>query len=366
MLDPFDDYPLHQAPVPVAHTPLGANAYDRYFFNGYRHDGSLVFAVALGLYPNRGVLDGAVSVVRDGRQRSVFVSRRAPGDRRETGAGPLRVVVEEPMAAHRILLDHDDLAVDLRFEARTAAVEEPRFTRSGGPIGTFDYTRFTQFGTWSGTIRVDGEDLDVTGCLGCRDRSWGERPVGGPLDRAPSLPQFAWLWAPLNFPDGAAHFDVNDNADGSRWHESGFLVPLLDGSTEPWRATAEPMRTVDYDLELEPGTRWARRASLTLRPWRDEPVEVRLTPLARFQMQGLGYGHPEFRMGSWRGEEAVDHRTWVLGDVDPTRPENLHVQHLVRAERDGRPDGLGVLEVLLLGPHAPTRLTGPLAPAPPE
>jgi hypothetical protein len=363
VLDAFDDFPIHQAPVSVAHTPLGANAYDRYFFNGYADDGSIFFAVAMGLYPNRGVLDGAVSVVRDGRQQSVYVSRRAPRDRRETAAGPLRLEVVEPMTEHRIVLDHDRIGVDLRFRARTAAVEEPRFTQHNGPLGTFDYTRFTQFGTWSGTVRVDGEDIDVTGVLGCRDRSWGERRVGGGHDGAPVPPQFAWLWAPINFPDGAAHFDVNDHADGSRWHESGFLVPLLGQDTSPWSATAEPMRTVDYRLTLEPGTRWARSATVLLRPWRGETVTIELEPVLRFQMHGLGYGSPEFRMGSFRSEEAVDHRAWLLDQVDPARPENLHVQQLVRARTDGRPDGLGVLEVLLLGPHDPTGLQGLLDPA---
>ena len=50
MLDRFDDYPIHQSPEPVAHPPGGVrNAYDRYFFNGYTADGSLFFAVAMGL-----------------------------------------------------------------------------------------------------------------------------------------------------------------------------------------------------------------------------------------------------------------------------------------------------------------------------
>ncbi|HVM39755.1 MAG TPA: hypothetical protein VM618_03115, partial [Acidimicrobiia bacterium] len=67
MLTPFDDYPIHQTPLPVAH-PVGGdpNHYDRYFFNGYT--GDLYFAVAMGLYPNRGVIDAAFSVVHDGIQ----------------------------------------------------------------------------------------------------------------------------------------------------------------------------------------------------------------------------------------------------------------------------------------------------------
>lgn len=40
MLTPFDDYPVHQIALPVAH--------------------------AFGLYPNRGIIDAAFSVVHDG------------------------------------------------------------------------------------------------------------------------------------------------------------------------------------------------------------------------------------------------------------------------------------------------------------
>ena len=51
MLHPFDDYPLHQTPEPLSHVGSESpNAYDRYFFNGYRvdgDDGPVFFAVAL-------------------------------------------------------------------------------------------------------------------------------------------------------------------------------------------------------------------------------------------------------------------------------------------------------------------------------
>ena len=52
MLNKFDDYPIHQASVPIANSASGdVNQYDRYFFNGYSPDGSLYFAAAMGLYP---------------------------------------------------------------------------------------------------------------------------------------------------------------------------------------------------------------------------------------------------------------------------------------------------------------------------
>ena len=50
MLTPFDDYPIHQTPEPIAHTVGGdRNHFDRYFFNGYDRDGG----TALPVEPDR-------------------------------------------------------------------------------------------------------------------------------------------------------------------------------------------------------------------------------------------------------------------------------------------------------------------------
>ncbi|HRE01764.1 MAG TPA: hypothetical protein PLV68_10725, partial [Ilumatobacteraceae bacterium] len=100
MLTSFDDYPIHQACVPVAHTATAdINHYDRYFFNGYTKGGDVYFAVAMGLYPNRHVHDAAFSIVRGDQQISVFGSGRAPRDRRDANrVGPITVDVVEPMA----------------------------------------------------------------------------------------------------------------------------------------------------------------------------------------------------------------------------------------------------------------------------
>src|SRR5688572_2551815 len=103
MLNRLDDYPVHQTPEPVAHVSTGdRNAYDRYFFNGYRADGELFFAAAMGLYPNRGVIDASFSVVRGGVQTSVHASGRAPLERTHTAVGPVEVAVEEPLQRLRL------------------------------------------------------------------------------------------------------------------------------------------------------------------------------------------------------------------------------------------------------------------------
>ena len=96
MLTPFDDYPIHQTPLPLAH-PASAdpNHYDRFWFNGYTED--FYFAAGMAVYPNRGIIDGAFAVVHDGVQRSVFASGRIPEDRSQTRIGPLTIDVVEPL-----------------------------------------------------------------------------------------------------------------------------------------------------------------------------------------------------------------------------------------------------------------------------
>src|SRR5450759_2961450 len=56
MLTPADEYLIHQTPFTFDHVYTSdRNFYDRYFFNGYRRDGEVYFAMAMGAYPNLGV-----------------------------------------------------------------------------------------------------------------------------------------------------------------------------------------------------------------------------------------------------------------------------------------------------------------------
>jgi hypothetical protein len=366
VLSSFDDFPIHQSSVPMAHTATpDANHYDRYFFNGYSPDGSLFFALAMGLYPNRSVADAAFSIVRDGVESSVFSSRRAPADRRDaTTVGPIRVDVVEPLRTLRIAVDAPDqgLRAELLFEHRSPAVEEPHFFLRAGTRTFLDYTRLTQFGRWTGWVEVDGERIAVTPeeTVGSRDRSWGIRPVGERVTTgapATAAPQFFWLWAPVNFGSFATHFDVNDFSDGRRWHEFGCVAP--DGSD------AEVSQTVDWRVGWQPGTRWAQRFEYDLVGWDDSVSTVRLDPLYEFHMSGIGYGHPEWAHGTWRGESAIGGQRLSLPVDSPTRPDLIHIQAVCSATfigADGTTDtGIGILEQLCIGAH-PTGLTGTFDP----
>ena len=81
MLTPFDDYPIHQTPAPIAQ-PLSAdpNHYDRYWFNGYEQDGEFFLGGAMGHYPNRQVIDAQCAATEDVLQliRDQSVTMRDP------------------------------------------------------------------------------------------------------------------------------------------------------------------------------------------------------------------------------------------------------------------------------------------------
>jgi hypothetical protein len=358
VLTNLDDYLVHQTAEPVAHPATGdRNFYDRYFFNGYTRAGDLYFGAALGLYPNRRVMDAAFSVVRGGTQHALHASRLAPRERAETRVGPIAVEVVEPLAALRVRVapNAHGLEADLLFRRRTVAVEEPRLTLRAETRVVMDATRLTQFGGWEGWIGVGGERVavDAGAVLGCRDRSWGVRPVGEPEGGAPGMPpQFFWLWAPLHFDDVCTHFQVNEDAAGRQLHANGSLVRTGGRDDD----AVETMASVAHRIHWQAGTRRARAAELTLTPQHGAPHVITLEPVLTFQMLGLGYLNPEWGHGRWKGDEAVGGARWALADLDPLDVRHLHVQQLCRARMGGRL-GVGVLEQLVIGPHAPSGLT---------
>ena len=102
MLTAGDEYPIHQTPEPVAYSGSDRNFYDRYFYNGYSADGSVFFAAAMGVYPHLNVIDASFSVLRDGKQSSLFFSRPLNMERMDTFVGGFSVEVLEPLKRIRL------------------------------------------------------------------------------------------------------------------------------------------------------------------------------------------------------------------------------------------------------------------------
>ncbi len=366
MLTPFDDYPIHPSADPIAHPATGdPNHYDRYWFNGQDKDGAFFLAGAMGHYPVRGVVDGAFSVVHDGVEHSLFASGRMPLDRR-TEVGPIRVDVVEPLRVLHLTADRNaqGIGADLTFRARTVAVEEPRQRIVGDDgIPVMDHTRLTQWGTWEGTIWIDGVTIEVDPdrTVATRDRSWGVRGVGKAVEtnRPPRVPQVFWLWAPLHFDDCCTHMALHEHSDGDRWLQTALVVPLLQSATDPTYGVGLPeeMGGLRYEIDWEPGRREMRSAVLIFVEPSGRERRIELEKLFTFRMRGIGYSHPQWSHGSSHGDLEVGRESIALDAFDPLDLSSLHLQNVCRARMEGRV-GVGVLEQIALGPHAPTGLTG--------
>lgn len=350
MITQGDDYPIHQTPEPVQQVfTSDRNFYDRFFFNGYFPGGEPYFAVAMGIYPNVGIIDCAFSVIAGGVQHCVRASRLLGDERMDTRVGPISIEIVRPMRLLRVRVDHEAVKADLMFEARAAAIEEPRFTRRAGPRLVMDLTRLTQHGGYTGSLTVAGKTYEAkpSQVWGSRDRSWGVRGIG-PQDPAgvpsPALPQYYWLWSPINFKDVCILCDVNENSDGSRWHEFAAVArPDPD-------APLDLSTSVDFNINYASGTRHAKTAEIILRTPRAGESRIELKPLYNFYMHGIGYLHPKWGHGMYVGPDVSTYESFKLADVDERDMLYQHIEAVCQAKMGSR-EGLGVLEMLIMGPH---------------
>jgi len=365
MLSKFDDYPIHQTPLPIAQPLSGdRNTYDRYWFNGYQDDGEFYIGVGAALYPNLGILDCGVSIVREGEQHAFHGSCRAPKEPTDLRVGPFLIEVLDPMKRLRVTLESNETGIDgqLTFTARTACIQEGRQTLHQGPRLIMDVTRFAQFGRWEGELRYAGKTvkIDPARVYGTKDRSWGVRPVGPPdsavAPQPPAAFQTFFLWAPTHWKNRCTHYGVFEDQHGRMWHWAGGTMPVYDRSPDEIPGTGDPgveaLGAVDHAIEYIPGTRRAGRATIGLVRKTGAREQITLEPLLCFRMKGIGYHHPTWGHGLWKGELAIGGECWKCAEVEPMAYENQHIQQVVRATSDSGAQGVGVLEQICFGPHA--------------
>lgn len=359
-LSEFDDLPLHQTSEPLMLPATSdRNFYDRNWFCGFDPAGSYYFGFTLGLYPNRGVIDAGFSILGpDGVQHCLLASGEIRTGRLPLRAGPVLLDVDRPMRSLRVVIDdnHTGISADLRFSARTAALQEPRQVMWSGTRRTTDATRFNQYGRWRGAIDVDGHrtDIDPEVCHGVKDRSWGIRVLGAPETLGPIRPtRPRFLWSQLFWQDHVTHTLAFDDAHGSPVVRDAARLPLyadaddVPGIDDPGE---QRLQLGEHRVSYVEGTRWAERVEIdTLDATGMRTLS--LDPVLRFHQRGIGYGHPRWPHGEWRGE-SVEREDFVVADLIPTEKPNVHVQHLVRAD-DGQRTGVGILEQFITGPYAP-------------
>lgn len=365
MLDPLDDYPLHQAPLSLAHVVTSdRNAYDRYYFNAHGRSGEPFLITGLGFYPNLGVVDAFATVRVGDRQVTVRTADALDGhDRLAPAVGPYRIEVIEPLRRLRLICDADDHGVgfDLTFDGSGPAVEESRHLWRAGPRVTLDAQRFAQLGSWSGELRVDGttHPVDPEVWLGSRDRSWGIRPVGEaePPGRAADegLEGFWWCYVPLRFDDHQLVIIAQEEPDGHR---------VLNEAVRVWHDPDRPQDQLGwprFEIRFRPGGRHPEGARIHLTESDGTPLTIEVENLGFVALNaGPGYGgDPTWAHGAWRGRDWIERHEADLTDpaVAGMIPFGA-VDHVARAQVvGGRADGAegwGMFELATFGRHDPT------------
>lgn len=355
-ITPLDEFPLHQAPLPVAWAASSdRNFYDRSYFNCHDRTGEQFFIFGHGYYPNLGTKDAFFLVRRGDEQTAVHLSDRIDDDRLHQHVGAYRVEVDEPLQRLRVVLEETEgIAVDLRWEGLFPVLrEQPHVMRAGSRV-TLDAQRFAQLGTWSGSVVVDGTTYDVTPdrWLGSRDRSWGIRPVGEAVPAgAPADPEFEgmwWLYVPVAFDEFCVVLILQEEPDGHRTLNDVSRV-WKDGRVEQlgW-----PLLTVHYAS----GTRIPTGASITCTTPEGKPVQLEVESLLPVPLHvGGGYGgDSDWTHGVWKGPGFTERVTYSMSDPDVAGRVMFGViDHVGRATCDGA-EGWGLFEHGSIGRHDPS------------
>lgn len=368
ILSGLDDYPIHQVAEPVRATATSdRNFYDRYYFNGFSQDGSAMFILGLGVYPNLGVMDSFLVVLVDGQHRVVRSSRALDGaDRMAPSVGPLSIEIIEPLHKLRVRCAPNEWGIDLDA-TWTGAMEmhtEPRHKiRENGRL-IFDTFRMAQTGGWDGTLTTPEATftLDSASWWGTRDRSWGVRPVGEPEPpgiRADNAISWFWIYAPIRFADHSVILIIQETQDGTRIIEEAVRI-WTDGSGR----LPEPLGRPDHDLTFAPGTRLSTGGTLTTSgattPGATSlavgPLEFTAEPLIPVHVGiGTGYGFDaNWRHGMWQGELVTEGE-----HIDTTTPEGAarlmgivdSGARFTYSDEHGDHVGYGLYETMVIGPH---------------
>ena len=270
-----------------------------------------------------------------------------------------RVHVDAPRARHR---GRDHLPARDR-RGRRAPADPPRRRAA-----VMDVTRATQLGTWSGRhSSVDGRARRPRARppTARRTARGGSGPIGDPVAAAPSRGR-----DPALLPVGA------DQLRGRRVPAVASRTPTASRGPRPAatldlprrRRAPSTRRAVHLCRERHThsviaaghGARARDRVAHLAGAASSDRVSSRCSPSA---CAARATSTRPTRTGATTGALVVDGKVHDVGDLDTTSLHDVHVQQVVRATWGDRV-GLGVLEQLSLGPHAPSGFTESLDGAP--
>jgi hypothetical protein len=361
MAVPLDEYPVHQVPLSMEHVASSdRNAYDRCYLNAHDRSGDVFLVTGMGVYPNLGVTDAFATLRRGDKQVTIRASDALGPDRMQQQVGPIRVEVVEPLQKIRAVCKAGEgLEFDLVWDGSFPVIDEPTHViRQSGRV-ILEAVRLAQVGTWSGTISLDGEEIDVTNdrWVGTRDRSWGIRPLGEPEPpgRAAAEPDpnfgFWWLYVPLRFDDFAILIILQEDGNGSRTLNEAVRIFPAESGRPP-----EQLGWPEVDIHYHSGTRLAKGATIQLTERNKKRVNLEIESLGYVALNsGPGYGgDPQWGHGQWRGRNWVQRVTHDFTDPAVVSMAAFGiVDHVGRATYDGA-QGWGLFEHGILGRHAPS------------
>jgi hypothetical protein len=219
-----------------------------------------------------------------------------------------------------------------------------------------DATRFDQFGRWSASsLILTARSRSMTPCASAPKTVHGACAVSANRRArgAPVRPGgICFIWAPLFWDDHITHAIFFDGSKGEALVREESLRRCQEAAVGRADSTDERMATARHRIAYHRGTRLASAADIDLVNLAGETRTISLEPILKFQMKGLGYSHPEWGQGMWKGEAAFVSESFDPRQLDMLARENLHVQQVVIAN-DGTRKGIGVLEQIVAGPYAP-------------
>lgn len=352
MLTPQDDLLGHQLPTSFAHVGNSDPAWmERYWYNGFSvPDGELMLEVGFGLYQNRNVMDGYVSVSVGGIQRNLRVSRHAQPDPLTPAIGPFRIEVIQGMREHRLVVEPNEsgITMDVRFFATmTTYEEEHHFRRRKGKI-TEDMARYHQGGRFEGWIEVDGErhELKRETFWGLRDHSWGVRAELRTDETHPPVTQYPpmlFLWGAAQFETYGIHLYLNEMSPERQLYISGQLVHPI-GSDERNKAVTRIAHQIEW--KPDPHGQSVDNAVLDVELARGGRLQLKMRALPSrvFLKGGLYGGLDGWFHGDDKGELYIEHDRWDLSD-GPTRRKLRTLASQSYEIDDGTSKGYGILQL---------------------
>jgi hypothetical protein len=338
MLTKADDYPVHQLPEPIATSGTDRNFYDRYFFNGYTMDGQVFFAAALGVYPHLNVMDAAFSVIENGVQHNLRASRLLRSERMDTKVGPISIEVVEPLeeaafAGRRQRTRHlgrSPVRGARECGGGTALHLSPRAPHGDGLYAADAERRLRRLCEREGQAhryrRHDGRHArPLLGRAAHRARrsAAGSAAATAAILLAVGAAQFCGSFHALSQQCGSERNPLEHGlgAGSARRRGAGAYGALRLRDRLQIRNAAREER--GHRNDAPDGGAW----------------RAELTPRFNFYMSGIGYMHPEWGHGHYKGENALGYDTYDLASVNENDPRFWHVQAFCTARLIGPRDG---------------------------